>query len=414
MSKRCLIYCFAALAALMCTATMRAQTMLPTDMPHIVATGTDELMGTARYVGLCGAMTAVGGDPSAVKLNPAGLGVYRHSQFSIAAEGQFRKFWQEGSMDRGRLYDRWHLSQISYVFAIKHPERLAGVISNNIMLSYANRADILQVVKLNDREARLPNEDWIETGVDEYGYRHDADIHYAMNISNRVYWGVGITMEWFRMRQTLNRWEYTAADKRGMSREYEWRDTDQGQAVAWAGSVGVLVHPIRELRIGLAIESPMVGRMKETEYFSESFHYCADTSRDFYFESPDMYSSWRMVTPLKGTAGLAWQWKDRGLLSLQYDLQYHKLSGVAHTARAGIELVMGRHWMLDAGYSYATLFSRQRIAFGVNYMGNMFRVGIAYTYSWSNAGVADVNYYTYQGLIRANENKVVFTFQWNS
>ena len=36
-----------------------------------------EVSGTARYVGMGGAMTAVGGDPSAVRDNPAGLGVYR-------------------------------------------------------------------------------------------------------------------------------------------------------------------------------------------------------------------------------------------------------------------------------------------------------------------------------------------------
>ena len=34
-----------------------------------------EPIGTARYVGMGGAMTAIGGDPSAVKDNPAGLGL---------------------------------------------------------------------------------------------------------------------------------------------------------------------------------------------------------------------------------------------------------------------------------------------------------------------------------------------------
>ena len=35
-----------------------------------------DIMGTARYVGMAGAMNAVGGDPSAVLDNPAGLGLY--------------------------------------------------------------------------------------------------------------------------------------------------------------------------------------------------------------------------------------------------------------------------------------------------------------------------------------------------
>ena len=41
-------------------------------------------------------MTAVGGDPTAVKQNPAGLGIYRHSQFSISGDGSFRRFSQDG------------------------------------------------------------------------------------------------------------------------------------------------------------------------------------------------------------------------------------------------------------------------------------------------------------------------------
>ena len=40
-------------------------------------------MGTARYVGMAGAMSAVGGDPSAVMDNVAGLGLYRRSEVMI-------------------------------------------------------------------------------------------------------------------------------------------------------------------------------------------------------------------------------------------------------------------------------------------------------------------------------------------
>ena len=43
-----------------------------------------DLVGTARYVGLAGAMTAVGGDPSAVNVNPAGLGVYRRWDVNLS------------------------------------------------------------------------------------------------------------------------------------------------------------------------------------------------------------------------------------------------------------------------------------------------------------------------------------------
>ena len=42
------------------------------------------IMGTARYVGMGGAMTAIGGDPSSVFDNPAGLGLYQRSEVMLS------------------------------------------------------------------------------------------------------------------------------------------------------------------------------------------------------------------------------------------------------------------------------------------------------------------------------------------
>ena len=39
-----------------------------------------DLNGTARYMGMAGAFGALGGDVSAIKDNPAGLGIYRSSE----------------------------------------------------------------------------------------------------------------------------------------------------------------------------------------------------------------------------------------------------------------------------------------------------------------------------------------------
>ena len=51
----------------------------------------DEIVGSSRYVGLCGAMAAIGGDMSAVKDNPAALGVFRYSEISMTASTDMAK-----------------------------------------------------------------------------------------------------------------------------------------------------------------------------------------------------------------------------------------------------------------------------------------------------------------------------------
>ena len=81
------------LALVLCRPSVCAQDVLPIGVEYMSAFGSDDLIGTARFIGMSGAMTAVGGDPSAVKLNPAGLGIYRHSQFSVTGAGQFKRFY---------------------------------------------------------------------------------------------------------------------------------------------------------------------------------------------------------------------------------------------------------------------------------------------------------------------------------
>ena len=48
-----------------------------------------QIRGTARYVSMGGAFTSLGGDPSSIVQNPAGIGVYRSSEVSASLGGQW-------------------------------------------------------------------------------------------------------------------------------------------------------------------------------------------------------------------------------------------------------------------------------------------------------------------------------------
>ncbi len=391
-----------------------AQTIHPYGIEQMVSVSDLSLTGTPRYVGMAGAMTAVGGDPSAAKLNPAGLGIYRHSQFSLSADGTFSRFFQQDYWDKGYLYARWHLAQVSYVFALTHPERVAGVVSNNIMVSFNRRADLTCHFTLNNRNARAStNTDWLETTIDESGYRNDMNLHYAMNISNRVYWGVGVTVDWLQARQTIDRWEYTNANKRDMAQAYTLSETRRANEVGVGGAIGLLVHPVQALRLGVSLQSPTIGRLKVTDYYTEEISFPRSGSDRVIYDSPDNNWSTRLLTPLKFSAGIGLQWRNHGLLSLQYDMQYHNLVGISHTARAGLEVALSNHWLLQGGYAFSQLYTKQNVAVGLHYMGRWIRVGLAYTFGWSKGRVIDSLYLTDQGTYLTRENRVVLSFQWN-
>ena len=74
------IFIFAALSV--AAMQLRAQDAVNLDTYIGAQLATEDLNGTARYVGMGGAMEALGADISTIGTNPAGIGLFRHSQVS--------------------------------------------------------------------------------------------------------------------------------------------------------------------------------------------------------------------------------------------------------------------------------------------------------------------------------------------
>lgn len=90
-----------------------------------------DLNGTARFVGMGGAMGALGGDISTMGTNPAGIGIYRSNDlmtsFSFSAYGMESKYdGQTFNNDK----NKWSFDNIGAVFALK--------IGNETPLRYVN------------------------------------------------------------------------------------------------------------------------------------------------------------------------------------------------------------------------------------------------------------------------------------
>lgn len=119
-------YMTSALLALTCVSGVVAQT---------VYEGADiaskDLNGTARFVGMGGAMGALGGDISTIGTNPAGIGVYRSNDAMISfgySATDTESNYMGGKFDAGR--NRWSLDNVGVVFSTK--------IGNRTALRYVN------------------------------------------------------------------------------------------------------------------------------------------------------------------------------------------------------------------------------------------------------------------------------------
>lgn len=119
-------YMTSALLAVACLSGAVAQTVY--DGANIIS---KDLNGTARFVGMGGAMGALGGDISTIGTNPAGIGVYRSNDamfsfgYSIA---DTESKYAGGKFDVNR--NRWSLDNAGVVFSTK--------IGNLTALRYVN------------------------------------------------------------------------------------------------------------------------------------------------------------------------------------------------------------------------------------------------------------------------------------
>lgn len=71
---------------LFCTALMAlmSQSVMAQDVYDVARLSTSDLNGTARFIGMGGALSALGGDISTAATNPAGIGIFRSSEVSVS------------------------------------------------------------------------------------------------------------------------------------------------------------------------------------------------------------------------------------------------------------------------------------------------------------------------------------------
>ena len=363
-----------------------------------------EVSGTARYVGMGGAMTAVGGDPSAVRDNPAGLGVYRRMEVAISLGGKWDQTMQVGK-EWNTPYAKFEMPQASWGFYYGNPHRTQGVVSNSFMISYnrvrqyqreysatINNCDnsLADVIALKTNglaekylqpEGRwddakvgwlsllgydtdminpLPDNQWaanLQLGekvnsairVSERGYMDEYALDWGMNISNRWYVGAGIRMTSFYLSQT----EYYDEKAQASGVTLSAYNTLLMSGLGVNGAIGMIGHPVEWLRFGVSFITPTASTLSVSNYGEMQSSIINDSVRATPVNTAS-YSDFSL--PLRLSTSVAFQWKHYGLLSLQYDYAHHKYLDDVHTLKVGLEVVPISRLFINAGYVYESTF----------------------------------------------------------
>lgn len=133
-----------ALLALTLTASVNAQNIY-----DAMKMTTSDLTGTARYVGMGGAMGALGGDISTMATNPAGIGVYRSNDimFTLGYTSTDTKSNYEG-VKYSNNHDRFDLANVGVVFSLAQGN-VTPLRFVNVGINYKRNKALNKIMEMN-------------------------------------------------------------------------------------------------------------------------------------------------------------------------------------------------------------------------------------------------------------------------
>ncbi len=402
--------------------------------------GERTIMGTARYVGMGGAMSAIGGDPSAVMDNVAGLGLYQRPEAMLTFDYTVKSIFMapqasavfsmqtENMSDKGVLF---HNFMISYqrMHCFNRSMDPIGTKGHSLGALFALTGEDLGVNYTMDRYNESN-----ELKLTERGYVNQYAFDWAMNISHRWYVGLGMRIHSYVLNSEADYIEVFKDLNPDLLPYYNRSRTTfilSGAGCSFA--MGAIYRPLSWLRIGFGLETPSFGALSIST--SGTFDALRDSLE--WSDAPNKpYHPSDFHMPLHLSTSVAFQISRYAMIAMQYDYRHMNNQPDMHSLRAGVEVVPIAGLYLNAGYAFESAFRRtfparsidptlarqdayyqyplwqQYISGGVGYRGKRFIVQAAYQYRMQR-----FNLYAHENAdpyrMRAKEHRIVLTLAWH-
>ena len=391
-------------------------------LPYFMLRGQDverlsqmDILGTARFVGMAGAMTSVGGDPSAVIMNnPAGLGVYRRfeTMFSLdisidrsqqvhskmfggsrcfPSQASINFHWNSDFGEKGhnlmvsyqrlKSWNRYYFGTGSSIYKgdnIPTPsltrvlaQNAEGIMVDNFKENWEDNENIgwLTGAAYNDSLILLQdgsNSSYVPLPFDDemISHSYNSEINgsfnqysltYGLSLNSRWFIGIGLNILSYSYRRNT---QYRENFGEGGYMTLQQNLILSGAGVN--GSIGIIGHPFQWLRIGASFQTPSTATIKTSQNGTMESRF---SETQYYWWDYDVYGikDIDFTLPLKSSVGVAFQFETSGLISLQYDFMHQKDMPNVHTIRIGGEYVINDNIFINAGYAFQSNFGDEYI-----------------------------------------------------
>ena len=370
---------------------------------------TGDLNGTARYVGMGGALDALGGDVSVMSSNPAGTAIYKKTDMAITGsvlfsgqKGQLGHDQSRASFDQaGIVFTMPQGSNngkgLQYInFGVNYQKKKNNFSNANVniggldgVLSQTNNAaDMANIVyKQNSDSPMFPalmaeagtlgfeDDTFYGTPAAEanykrstYGSTSQGDFNVSFNISNQIFLGASLGVYDINHKRDTY---YTETGVDGLAYDItNWYDTNGD---GFDVKLGMIVRPIADspFRFGVTVHTPTWYGLEDC---NGSTVYCDGNQ---VWDSADPYeydyrTPWKFGFSLGHTIGnvvaLGAQYEISDFSACHYssidwenDDYFHQMNQkiddqlkAQHTLRLGVEVKPVNNFALRLGYNYVS------------------------------------------------------------
>ncbi|OFY67419.1 MAG: hypothetical protein A2V64_08760 [Bacteroidetes bacterium RBG_13_43_22] len=331
--------------------------------------------GTARFMSMGGAFTALGGDISSLSQNPAGIGVFRSSELSLTPQLFHIKTTASlnGSKTSDYIYN-FNLAQAGMVANIIDNNSESGLLSLNFGYSFNKTNNLNQSIiidgisdyssltdfwadnaegyykdELIDEvpDSYLAWETWLLDSLPGYntsygtvfsnygddppsvygqnmrrlvsyeGYTGEHAISVGGNLSNKLYFGASLGISHLDYSSKYEHLESTDISLPSEFESFNYTFYYSNKGTGYGLKLGAIYRPLEILRIGFAFHSPTLYKINEYVYDNMSSHF-TDGGRYNASNSAVRYS-YALTTPFRAMAGVALQVKKLALVSIDYE-----------------------------------------------------------------------------------------------
>ncbi len=356
-------YSFLLTIALFMPFLMKAQ-----DLADALRYSNIQVQGTARSAAMGNAFGALGGDFTSASINPAGIGIYRSSEFTVTPiSGSTRvesMFLGTGREDSDYKFS---LSNMSYVYAVPVAGQTeSGIVSINFGVGYNRVKDLNSnaVIQGYDVEGSYmdyfadranqgtwsdfyeelawktdmliydENNDEYYSDLQDAGYSQSLRKTYSkngsideysfvmgLNFNHKLYLGIawGVNDVYYREGTSI----YEADENRNIPyfNDFQFNSNFTTYGIGHNFKFGAIYKPVNELRLGVSIHTPTYYYLHD-DFSTTMFSYITYNDGDEHYEENSPYNEYdyHLNTPMRATFSGAYIIGKKGLVSVDYEL----------------------------------------------------------------------------------------------